>query len=393
MSHKLISRSPDLKKLRDEGYGLETRGAYLLVHDVPYVNANKEIKFGTLVSSLTLSAERTARPDNHVIYFTGEYPCNCDGTPISAIRHNSGNQVLDANLGITVNHSFSNRPKNGFNDYYEKVTSYIGVISAQAESIDKTVMAKNFKVIESKNADSIFKYLDTNSSRAEINTISAKLENHKIAIIGLGGTGSYVLDFIAKTPMKDIHIFDGDLFLQHNAFRAPGAASLEQLEMQLKKVDYLHRIYSNMRISIIPHAYHLGTTNADEVLGMNFVFICIDDGESKKVIIEKLVAAGISFCDAGMGVEVEGNALTGIVRTTTSTAAKRDHIAGKISFATSADNAYSQNIQIAELNALNAALAVIKWKKLIGFYHDLGKEHDAAYLISTNAMINDDTSP
>jgi len=393
MSHKLINRSPDLKKLRDDGYGLETRGAYLLVHDVPYVNASKEIKFGTLVSSLTLSAERTTRPDNHVIYFTGEYPCNCDGTPISAIRHNSGNQVLDANLGITVNHSFSNKPKNGFNDYYEKMTSYIGVITSQAQAIDKNVTAKTFKVIELKDADSVFKYLDTNSSRAEINTISAKLENHKIAIIGLGGTGSYVLDFVAKTPVKDIHLFDGDPFLQHNAFRAPGAASLEQLDSQPKKVDHLHRIYSNMRINIIPHAYHLGTTNVDEVLGMDFVFICIDDGESKKVIIEKLVAAGISFCDVGIGVKVEGDALTGIVRTTTITATKHDHFANKISFANTADNDYSQNIQIAELNALNAALAVIKWKKLIGFYHDLGKEHDAAYLINTNNIINDDTGP
>ena len=94
-----------------------------------------------------------------------------------------------------------------------------------------------------------------------------------------------------------------------------------------------------------------------------------------------------------MGVEVKDGALTGIVRATTVTAAKNNHAADKISFATTADNAYSQNIQIAELNALNAALAVIKWKKLVGFYHDLGKEHDAAYLINSNNVINDDANP
>jgi hypothetical protein len=393
MSHKLINRSPDLKKLRDDGYGVEIRGAYLLVHDVPYVNASKQIRRGTLVSNLTLSSERTSKPDNHVIFFIGEYPCNFDGTHIQAIRHGSGNQVLDANLGIIVNHSFSNKPKDGFNDYYEKVTSYIGIISSQAEAIDGSVTARTFKVIKSKEADSVFKYLDTNSSRAEINTISAKLENHNIAIIGLGGTGSYVLDFLAKTPVKEIHLFDRDQFLQHNAFRAPGAASLEQLELQQKKVDYLHGIYSNMRINIIPHPYNLGATNADELLGMNFVFICIDDGESKKVIVQKLVVAGISFFDVGMGVEIKDDALTGIVRTTTVTSTKNDHIANKISFATTADNIYSQNIQIAELNALNAAIAVIKWKKVIGFYHDLEKEFDAAYLINTNNIINDDIGP
>ena len=41
---------------------------------------------------------------------------------------------------------------------------------------------------------------------------------------------------------------------------------------------------------------------------------------------------------------------------------------------------YSHNIQIAELNALNAALAVIKWKKLAGFYVDLEGEHFTVYL-------------
>ncbi|WP_318271316.1 ThiF family adenylyltransferase [Sphingobacterium cellulitidis] len=46
-----------------------------------------------------------------------------------------------------------------------------------------------------------------------------KLERQKIAIIGLGGTGAYILDMVAKTPVKEIHLFDGDSFDQHNAFR------------------------------------------------------------------------------------------------------------------------------------------------------------------------------
>ena len=35
MSQPLISRSSDLKRLRDEGYELEVRGNYLLVHSIP----------------------------------------------------------------------------------------------------------------------------------------------------------------------------------------------------------------------------------------------------------------------------------------------------------------------------------------------------------------------
>jgi hypothetical protein len=44
------------------------------------------------------------------------------------------------------------------------------------------------------------------------------------------------------------------------------------------------------------------------------------------------------------------------------------------------------------MNALNAALAVIKWKKLWGFYKDFAKEHDCVYAVSTNALISDEPS-
>ena len=54
------------------------------------------------------------------------------------------------------------------------------------------------------------------------------------------------------------------------------------------------------------------------------------------------------------------------------------------------DNEYDTNIQIAELNALNAALAVIKWKRLMGFYRDAGKEFFSSYQISTGEIVNED---
>ena len=60
MSHSLISRSPDLKRLRDEGYEVEVRAGYLFVHSVPYVNALGETAFGTLASDLVLAGDVTS---------------------------------------------------------------------------------------------------------------------------------------------------------------------------------------------------------------------------------------------------------------------------------------------------------------------------------------------
>ena len=56
-----------------------------------------------------------------------------------------------------------------------------------------------------------------------------------------------------------------------------------------------------------------------------------------------------------------------------------------------ADNEYDKNIQIADMNALNAALAMMKWKKLFGFYADNEREHYSTYTIDTNLLTSDET--
>jgi len=77
---------------------------------------------------------------------------------------------------------------------------------------------------------------------------------------------------------------------------------------------------------------------------------------------------------------------------TVSTPKKRDHVhQGRISFAGGGEyDLYSSNIQVADLNALNAVLAVVKWKKLRGFYRDLEHEHHCTYTTDGNMLLNKD---
>ncbi len=116
----------------------------------------------------------------------------------------------------------------------------------------------------------------------------------------------------------------------------------------------------------------------------------------KKAIIERLEAFDIPFIDVGMGIELVDGALGGVLRVTTSSKRMRDHVRSKnrIPFSDAdRDNdeaAYERNIQIADLNALNAALAVLKWKKLFGFYRDLDKEHFSTFTIDGNTLVNED---
>lgn len=388
MPHKLISLNTDLKRLWDEGYEIEILDGHLLVHHVPYLTSSIKVKYGTLVSTLALAGDATVKPDTHVTYFIGEAPCHKNGQVISAILISSSPQQLSP--AIQINHTFSSKPSDGYRDYFEKMTTYVNIISGPAKSIDPSVTEKTFIVIEPDETESVFNYLDTNSSRARIGIISRKVANQRVAIVGLGGTGSYILDLVAKTLVKEIHLYDGDMLKSHNAFRAPGAVSVEQLRERVKKTDYLKQIYENMHRRILSHPYYIDDSNMGELSEVDFVFLSLDKGDIKKKIVEFLEERNIPFIEIGMGLQNIDNELIGIVRVTTSTEKKRDHVKNRIPFAEEVENEYANNIQIAELNALNAALAVIKWKKLCGFYNDLERENNSTYSINVNMLTSTD---
>ena len=103
-----------------------------------------------------------------------------------------------------VNHTFSAKPIDPYSDYHAKMTKYVAILEGPARAIDPAATARTFPVIEPEEAvlDTVFNYIDTASSRAEIDLITRKLMIPKVAIVGLGGTGGYVLDLVAKTPVR-----------------------------------------------------------------------------------------------------------------------------------------------------------------------------------------------
>jgi len=390
MSRALFSRNADLKRLRDEGYFVQVVGGLLVMRDVPYVDAKRQVRVGTLISTLTMAGDHTRRPDTHVVHFDGDFPCGPDGTPIRQITHQSGS--FDLGHGLSARHSFSSKPEGGYADYFHKMTTYAAILSGPAAVLKPGATPRTFRAPEPEE-DSVFNYTETASDRVGIGALAERLKSEIVAIIGGGGTGSYILDLVAKTPVREIRLFDDDEFLQHNAFRTPGAASIEELREAPKKVDYLKSIYSRMHCGIVAHAVALDASNLHLLDGVTFAFISMDAGEEKRLVIEKLEALDASFVDVGMGLELDDGSLGGILRVTASTPEKRDHVhQGRISFAGGGEkDLYSSNIQVADLNALNAALAVVKWKKLRGFYRDLEREHHCTYTTDGNMLLNGDT--
>ncbi|MEU4159241.1 ThiF family adenylyltransferase [Actinoplanes sp. NPDC026670] len=393
MSPALVARSPDLRRLRDEGYEIAVVGAHLVLSHVPYLTANRQVKLGVLVAELTLAGDTTVRPHTHVVRFAGEQPCNADGQPLTKVINSPVHEQITPDLTVTF--MFSSKPDTGYADYHELMTAYIAMLATHAAAVDPDATARTYRVVTAAGTGSVFRYLDTATSRAGITAANARLATDRIAIVGLGGSGSYLLDLLTKAPIEQIHLFDGDDLLQHNAFRSPGAVTLQQLQARPKKVDHYAQMYAGLRDGIVAHPYFLDENNVGELDGMSFVFLCLDQGGPKRHLVQALERFGVGFIDVGMGLYLtDDHQVAGHLRTTTSVPAQRDHIWQQrlIPFDDAAADDYGSNIQIAELNAFNAAQAVIKWKKLRGFYNDLGGEQHSVYAIAVNSLVTQDTT-
>ena len=106
--------------------------------------------------------------------------------------------------------------------------------------------------------------------------------------------------------------------------------------------------------------------------GVTFAFVCVDKGSSRAGIFDLLISKGIPFIDVGMGLNRKKGLLNGMLRATYYSAEHGQTVRGK-ELAELKDNSndlYRTNIQISELNALNACLAVIRFKQLRGFYFE-----------------------
>lgn len=373
MLQTLVSHNEDIRRLVEKGYAAAFDSTnHLVIRDMPYLDSQGELKVGAFVTKLEFIDQIHIKQQDHQIFFAGSVPYGLDGNPVPNLGGGPHSIVLSGSSeDVVVERSFSNKPREtgAYKDFFDKVENYANQICAPVqEKWGATWLTFNVRV-ESIPSDSVFKIHDTLSSLAEIGDLAEKFKNDTIAIIGLGGTGSYILDFMVKTSVKEIRAFDFDNFHVHNAFRSPGQLNPD-IEFGKSKTNIYSSRYDSFRHGIKVFAKYVDASCSTEFDGVTFAFVCVDKGESRSGIFDLLLEKRIPFIDVGIGLKRMDKLLKGTVRTTYYSAEDGPKIRDKgyAELASTPDDLYRTNIQTAEINALNAAFAVILFKQLRSFY-------------------------
>lgn len=386
MSSSATAPDSPIDELLADGYDLVLQHGHLVVRRVPYRVASGVKKDGKLVLPITdNNGTILSGISDHTIWFSGEDPLGDSGSSL-ATRFNP---PRDIGAGDVATHQLSFKPEGGsYSGIVAKVRAYARIVSSPAKRIQPELTATPgaaFQVVED---ELPFVYRDTNTTRAGLAALNSVFRGHTIAIVGVGGTGSYILDQVAKTWVDLIILIDGDTLENHNAFRAPGAASIETLQARRNKAEYFAEVYSHMHTGITAHPVKLTLENIQLLEPATFVFLAAADSEERPAIMAWLRKQRKPFIDVGMSISQTESGLTGLAKVTTYLPGADTVLPTKS--AAGPNDMYATNIQVADLNALNALLAVIRWKRHLGFYASQDMSEANVFKLFLNEIRNGD---
>ena len=317
----------------------------------------------------------TGKPDNrvggdvHAVRITTEGECDgrvyyADGTPIE--NYVGGDGKTWSNISIKRGAQGRPEPDETSHDLLHRYAKHIvGAVSAAGYSEPAALAMPD-----------PFHIPNTFEARAAIAPIQDRIRGQRIAIIGLGGTGAYLLDLISKTPLSEIHLLDSDRVDWHTLKRAPGAPTVEEIELvlagSLLKVDYYYSKYAAFRDGIHPHRIRVDSKSKfDEFLSaypVDFAFVCVDqltEGDSARqdALYGALSEAEVPFIDSGVSITVKDRAVTGAVTTSFYEAGSTAWKGAIPNAKVEGDAPGYRNVQLPEVNALAASLAVMEWRR------------------------------
>ena len=373
MSLTPINHEGQLVEVLQAGFDCCVEDDTLTVGLVPYRLSSGGVGHGRLICHLSRNGDDIAAPDDHTVAWIGdEAPHLRDGQLMNQLIIDQ-NRITWSN-GLTSICTMSRRGPQPYPNYGQKMLTYARLIAREAVADWRT---SSPGVITVKDVNH-FVDRETGLNRVGVGHLNTLLANENVAVVGAGGTGGHIVDLVSKANVRQIDIYDPDCVSVHTQLRWPGVVERRVVEEKTNKAEYLASLYARRtNRNIRGHPFAINKDNLTYLNGKTMVFVAIDSGVARREILTGLAGLGLNFIDCGIDLQGDDGPLTASARIIRcygeEDVEKRSEIA---MMAPSRDNEaeddpYAQNVQTAEMNSLNAALAVAAWKQGIGFYKDV----------------------
>lgn len=194
-------------------------------------------------------------------------------------------------------------------------TGIIGrIFIGQFQKISRIrVMGSRFRFFDDDSGDYKHVPFFDRQVRAFGKDIQLQLQRLNVGVVGVGGTGSAVVEQLARLGVGTLSIFDGDHFDDSNVNRVYGSSATDS---GIKKVDIAKRNVDRIGLGTLVLRYPKHITNeqvAKELRRCDVIFGCTDKQQPRSILVQLALRYLIPIIDTGVVIESAKGTITDVV--------------------------------------------------------------------------------
>lgn len=210
--------------------------------------------------------------------------------------------------------------------------------------------------------------------------------HERVAVIGLGGVGAWMADFVVKADAAEVHGWDYDRIEPKNILRMPGGVD-PNVWIGRPKAEWFEETYSVMHGKVRGHNVKVLPENVMAVTeGTTFAFVAVDDAHDRMMVCDALANAKIPFVVGGLSPVRKDGRVRVSMRIVTA------HV-GVLSWR----NAIPQvgqagqddygSLDLSDVYSMAASWAIQSWRKMRGQFWQEQREECLDYRASDQNLI------
>ena len=208
----------------------------------------------------------------------------------------------------------------------------------------------------------------------------------RVTIVGLGGVGAWIADFVVKADAREIHGWDYDCIEPKNILRMPGGLD-PRVWIGRSKTDWFQETYSLIHTNVHGHNVKVLPGNVQEVIeGTTFAFVAVDDADDRMLVCDALANARIPFVVAGLSLVRKDKRVKVAMRIVTAHGGVSSWREAIPQVGQAGQDDYG-SLDLPDVYSMAAGWAVHAWRKVRGQFWQQKREECLDYSISEQSLI------
>ena len=206
-----------------------------------------------------------------------------------------------------------------------------------------------------------------------------------VAIIGLGGVGAWIADFVVKADPREVHGWDYDCIEPKNILRMPGGLN-PNVWIGRPKADWFQQTYSLIHTNVHGHNVKVVPENVQEVTEKTtFAFIAVDDADDRMMVCDTLANAKIPFVVVGLSLLREDKRVKVSMRIVTSHVGESSWRGAIPQVGQAGQDDYG-SLDLPDVYSMAAGWTIQSWRKMRGQFQQKKREECLDYSASDQCL-------